>query len=509
MAATPITQHPGPQPRPTAAQGTVQSQTNSVGADGVPTTIIVSATSPLPAGTSNQLVYVQSNNRDGSGNEMFNTLPSKPTAPFNLIAGAVQTSAIDKTSPKDDLNQLLSAIQSSAIAGTVVQQKIQSAIDILEGNPIPNRVYSGFPLLHYNGPNKVGHVTLQPDGSYNVNIHQIWYDNHIESDTALLDVSQALNSPWTATYVIDVLSGGADDFSPFIMYLDHPSLSPPPMPRLPHVAMDATFYPLAEGERFIIKITYPPAIYYNLTYTWGWRIHPPRVQVTERVSKTIPDATGTARDLLWGETSVFGANPRQDNASKLSAISQIGELAPAKRIWQALRNALTATPAQAAALAAEALVSFNDWSDRTRLPRGVQADPNSDVTLFYVNNTIYGNATTFANWSGRGSVFKVTLLNGDHFVHAYVNVDFGGSRGWENQFQSSAGSGGSHTFGRVHWWMNTAMPPNSVTVDPVSADGQTPGRRRVQITLNYDPPQRLKLYQFDPLHHDVAVFSLH
>jgi len=504
-----IAQHPGPQPRPMASKLTVESQTNSIAADGVPTTTIISATSPLPAGTSNQLAYVESNIRDGLGNEMVNTLPSTPTSPFNLIDGAVQTSAIDKTSPKDDLNQLLSNIQSAASKGTVDQQKIQAALDILEGNAIPNRVYSGFALLHYNGPNKVGHVTLQADGTYNVNIHQVWYDNHIESDTALLDVSQALNSPWTATYTIDVLNGGADDFSPFVMYFDHPSMSPPGMPRMPHVAMDATFYPLAEGTRFIIKLKHAPATYYNLTYTWGWRIHPPRVQVTERVSKTAPDATGVARDLLWWETSVFGVNPRQDEASKLFAISQIGELDPAKRIWQALRDARSATPAQAAALAADALISFRDWSDRTHLPRGVQADPNSDVTLFYSNNTIYGNVTTFNNWNGRGSIFKATLLNGDHFVHGYVNVDFGGSRGWENQFQDAGGPGGSHTFGRTHWWMNTAMPLNSVTVDPASADGRTLGQRRVQITLNYDAPERLKLYQFDPLHHDVAVYSLH
>jgi hypothetical protein len=160
-------------------------------------------------------------------------------------------------------------------------------------------------------------------------------------------------------------------------------------------------------------------------------------------------------------------------------------------------------------LAADALISFRDWSDRTHLPRGVQADPNSDVTLFYSNNTMYGNVTTFNNWNGRGSIFKATLLNGDHFVHGYVNVDFGGSRGWENQFQDAGGAGGSHTFGRAHWWMNTAMPLNSVTVAPASADGRTFGQRRVQITLNYDAPERLKLYQFDPLHHDVAVYSLH
>ncbi len=507
-------QHPGPQPRPMASKLTVESQSDTVGPDGVVTTTIVSATSPLAPGTSNQLQYVQSNIFDGLGQQMVNTLPSTPTVPFNLIDGPVLTLPIDKTSPKDDLNQLLSDIQSAASAGFVDQQKIQSALDILEGNPIPNRVYSGFPLLHYNGPNKVGAVTPIRDAAGNtiggnVNIRQIWYDNHIESDTALLDVSQVANVPWTATYTIDVLSGGADDFSPFVMYFDDPSLSPPPMPRLPHVAMDATFYPLSEGTRFIIKLKYAPAKYYNLTYTWGWRIHPPRVQVTEKVSKTAPDSTGVPRDLLWWETSVFGANPRFDQTSKLFAISQIGELAPAKRIWQALRTASGSTPAQVVALISDAMISFRDWSDRTHLPRGVQADPNADLTLFYANNTIYGNVTTFNNFNSRGSIFKATLLNGDHFVHGYVNVDFGGSRGWENQFQASGGAGSSHTFGRVHWWMNTAMPLNSVTVPPASADGTTPGQHRVQITLNYDPPQRLKLYQFDPLHHDVAVYSLH
>jgi hypothetical protein len=93
-------QHPGPQPRPMASKLTVESQTNTVGADGVPVTTIVSATSPLPAGSSNQLPYVQSNIRDGLGNEMVNTLPSTPASPFNLIDGTVQTIAIDKTSQK-------------------------------------------------------------------------------------------------------------------------------------------------------------------------------------------------------------------------------------------------------------------------------------------------------------------------------------------------------------------------------------------------------------------------
>src|SRR5690606_35002451 len=39
------------------------------------------------------------------------------------------------------------------------------------------------------------------------------------------------------------------------------------------------------------------------------------------------------------------------------------------------------------------------------------------------------------DWNVRPYNYKVTVYNGDHFPHGYMNVDFGGSRGWENQFQ--------------------------------------------------------------------------
>lgn len=498
-------QHPQPQPRPAMT-------TQTVSADGL-TTFVLPGTSPLPVGQ-NQLDYVESNIFDGNGVEMANTLPSTPSVPFNLHDGPVLAFPIDKTSPKDDLNQILNTVKAAASHGIVDLQNIQFGLNILEGNPISSRLYSGFALLHYTGPEKVGHVVPIFDASGvliggNVNIHQIWYDNHIESDTSLLDVSAVKTVPWTATYTIDVLNGGADDFSPFVMYFDDPSLSMPGMPPMPNVAMDTSFYPMSDGTRFIIKIKHAPAKYYNLTYTWGWRIHPPRVQATENAAKKVgtkPD--GTPMTLVDWETSVFGLAPRSSRQAQLAAIAKIGDLSPAKRMWQDLTNAQTATPDQIVELMSDALLSFSDWSDRTHLPRGVTADPHADITLFYVNNTIYGNARTFNNWAGRGSLFKATLYNGDYFDHAYINVDFGGSRGWENQFQFTGGAGSSHTFGRVHWWMNTALPLNSIVV-PATPDGVTLGKHFVQITLPYDPPQRLKLYQFDPLHHDVAVYSLH
>ena len=36
-----------------------------------------------------------------------------------------------------------------------------------------------------------------------------------------------------------------------------------------------------------------------------------------------------------------------------------------------------------------------------------------------------------------------------------------------------------------------------------------PGVHRVMIEYNFDPSRRLRFYQFDPLHHDVAIYSIH
>jgi hypothetical protein len=45
-------------------------------------------------------------------------------------------------------------------------------------------------------------------------------------------------------------------------------------------------------------------------------------------------------------------------------------------------------------------------------------------------------------------------------------------------------------------------------VPPVQGDG-TPSQHIVEIEYNFEPSRRLRIYQFDPLHHDVAIYSLH
>lgn len=513
-----------------------------------------------PNGGTNLLPTEYKDVCDSLGNPVPNTTPSTPEHPYNLHPDPV-VSPIDKTSPTDDIEHSLKKLRMGLnLHGQLDKSYIQMIIDILEGNPVANRSYSGFAMLHYTGPNRVKKVTpictgntacqRNPDGTLadpsaviggNVDIHQIWFDNHIESDTALLDPSEVLNVTWTITYSVDVLNKGREDFAPMVMYFDNPAVSPPGMPPMPLTNMDQTFFPMEEGTRTVYQMAMAPGKYWNLTYHWGWRQHPPRVQVTENIRKKMG-----GRSLLEWETRAFGVDPRQNETTKLAAINMIGDLAPAKRMWNALRK-LSAGGSEQATLLAEVERAFDQWKDRTNLPDGVKQDPNADITLFYANNTIYGhmrdmpagtrNQPSFPQWQTRGTRMKVHLVNGDYFDHGYVNVDFGGLRGWENAFQSTQAIGGGgqwFTFGRNYWGMNAGAPfamneqgamiPGTISI-PVAtrpsvgnnaltpnrglAPGVVLGEHDVDIMFNFDPSRRLRFYQFDPFHHDVAVWSVH
>jgi len=542
-------QHPDPQPRPGPSMQTQSS-------DGKTTFVVTPeghfpSSDPFenPPGT-NFLDTVESNMFDGFGVEMPNTLPSTASNPYNLHPEPIVTD-INGTSPTDDLKAAFDQIRDAVGDGdsddssggkkkrrhknnshghhdkkASYQDAVQFAIDILEGNPIPDRVYSGIPMLHYNGPEKVKLVEPIFDGDGNkiggnVNVYQIWFDSHIESDTAFIDPSEVLDVPWTITYTVDTLNRGHDDFAPMVMYFDDPALTQP-NPPLPHVAMDQTFFPMEEGTRTVFEIAMTKGKYYNLTYNWGWRIHPPRVQVSENARKMIQ-----GKSLPQWEVDVFGEAPTSSRKAKRAAISMIGDLSPAKRMWKAMKRLSKkkhSGKGDILKIINRAERAFEDWFDRSRLPDGVELDPNSDVTLFYVNNTIYGqmtgmngkNQADFPKWRTRGTELKVKLYNGDYYPHAYQSVDFGGSRGWENQFHSTIavdGDGPWFTFGRHHWWPNAGAPPWGllITAPPASKIGNHDkvGEHNVHITLNFEPSRRLRIYQFDPTHHDVAIWSFH
>jgi len=528
-------QHPHPQGSPPRSTVTTSGDTTTVSSG----TSLFAPSKPFldPPGT-NFLPTIYTDLFDKAGNYVANTLPSTPTVPYNLIEGDPVVSTVNSASPRDDLARVWDTIEKYVNAGhdpegpvnlPVLLYHIQLGIDILEGNPVPGRAYSGFPVLHYDGPDKVKQVRPihNQKGELiggEVHVHQVWYDIHLESDTAFLDVSLVPNVPWTIVYTVDVLNRGEDDFSPFVMYSDA-SAAPPGMPAPPWAAMDQAFFPMRDGTSTVFRIKMAPGEYYHLVYNWGWRMHPPRAQVMEDAATKVNNIT-----LPQWEINVFGPSPRSSEEAKRKAIAQIGDRAPEKRMWNVLYQAREAARnddiPKLKVLLEEGRSAFFDWTDRTRLPKGVDVDQNTDLTLFYANNTIYGewrdgNLRIYPNWQGRPGRVKVTLINGDYFEHGYAVVDFGGARGWENQFKSSVKVGGSgcwFTFGRVYWYpvlapmgaMGTAPAIPLITVPP--ADPRDPthfGRHEVDITFNFDPSRRLRFYQFDPVHHDEAIFSVH
>lgn len=327
-----------------------------------------------PPGT-NMMPTIWTNAYDSCGKEMPNTLPSTPDpkVPYNLhdgtpiVTNLVKPGNIAK-SPQDDLQQFFTGIlyqaqklnsggmsaSDIATAQKHLQMEIQLAIDILEGNPsFPNsRAYNGLPLLHWDAGSKVKKVIPIKDQNGNViggnvDVHQVWYDTHIESDTAYLDVSAVKTVPWTITYKVDVLNRGHDDFSPYAMYFDDPAHSPPGMPPMPNVSMDQSFYNMEDGTDTIFKIKMAPGKYFNLVYTWGWRAHPPRVQIMENGCKTVPftpppnpmpadyDCTSNSASLVSWERKVFFKDGQPDKAY---ALSKISKYAPAMRMWIALND---------------------------------------------------------------------------------------------------------------------------------------------------------------------------
>ena len=529
----------------------------------------------------NLLPTVYADVNASNGVPIPNTLPSTPEHPYNLHDDPVVQS-INPISPADDLQAIFKAWYRN---GHVSRQNfdpaaLQRGIDILEGNPVPDRVYSGLPMLHYLGPDEVGKVVPiydangNPSGG-NVTVHQVWFGQHIESDTSFIDPSAMLrpgfrNLPFTITYVVDALHRGNDDFAPMEMFFDDPDVIGFAKPL---VMMDATFFPIADGTRTTFVVREPPARFFNLIYTWGWRNHPGRVQVMENALKSAMGKT-----LPQWEIDTFGADPRASDAAKAAAIAMIGDLAPEKRMWAALHTLQTGGFNRK--VMKEYRRAFNQWQQRNKLPDGVPLDPNADFTLFYVNNEIYGQMRDLSRyshhaeldkWHLRGTTVNIKLINGDYFLHGYVSVDFGGLRGWENTFQNTiplGGDGAWFTFGRDYWDMNTPSPalvpaavradsadsastpalaqqrmarseqrpaaqamtmddnhrifrqkeldpdaetwPSKLPPDTLAApNGDVLGEHTVVLNLNYEPSRRLRLYQFDPLHHIEAIWSIH
>jgi len=581
-------------------------------------------------GPSNLLETVFEDVKTSDGTPIPNTLPSTPEDPFNLHPDPTVEPIDNDNAPSDDLETIIKRLKEAVSrreqfntrrtrfpggvgvpadprrgeaekvgpgSGLVPRparrldaEEIQFALDILEGNPV-DRPYSGIGLLNFRGVERLKEV--DPD-TKTVDVKMVWARQNIYSDTMFIDPSNVLDEPWKVRYEIIVTRRGHEDFAPFVMTFDDPALRNGMA--VPNVAFDATFFPMEDSNRYILELDMPPGKFYNLTYHWGWRIHPPRIQAIENARKRAagrPLQAWEAEVFCMEKEQVLDADgniidtkcivgPDDSEEAKLYAIDQIGDLAPAKRMWNGFRalQKIAERPGRRRGIArrivAEIEDAFMDWNNRNKMPSGIKADPDANVTNLFVNNTMYGEIPEikrFAEqrtdeWQTRGQTVNVKLLNGDYFPHMYINIDFGGLRGWENTFHNTLplfAQGPWFTFGRVNWLPNLVNP----VMVPAAEKPANPGRvgrgkgrdyaklpdvaraatsvakaramdraygkpgviaqelifsgdryadkhgqkglgeHEVEINFRFDPAQRLRFYQFDPFHHDVAIWSVH
>jgi len=193
--------HPYPQPRPQASVQETECDGPSCFSKVTTGEGIWPCCDPFSYETypgNNLLPTIYTNAYDFEGREMENTLPSTPDVPYNLHDGDPVVTVINALSPADDLKEIFDDLirQSVEILALEKRQetnfdraeieflegeipkRIRTGIDILEGNEVPNRAYSGLPLLHYKGPEKVKKVEPTHDGAGrvvggNVDVHHL------------------------------------------------------------------------------------------------------------------------------------------------------------------------------------------------------------------------------------------------------------------------------------------------------------------------------------------------
>ncbi|MFQ5708560.1 MAG: hypothetical protein ACE5HO_13975 [bacterium] len=438
-----------------------------------------------------------------TGEEVPNTTPFTYEKRYNLhmdIPGAnalgvrhtpLDSLGLDFTSPEDDLDELLRRILQEADRGFVAEEEIQQAIDILEGNPIPGKAYSGFPLIHYkSGAPKL--KTLDENG--NVEVTQIWYDRDIDSDTYLVEIPEEyMEKPFSVTYHIRLIGSFiADEWAPFEML----KVKGPEGIR----SMDASFYTLVAGQQQDVKIAFPPGKYVAGVYHWGWQYHPDRIQFMAFTHDGVPPFLGL----------------------QASKIEDLSENSPERKIHAALRQALQSDDYEVVQEKVGAVIpELTVMKDREKLPPGFEHNPEeADETLVFMNNEIYGypygrelsgNQFEYA----QGATLRVKVINDDNFRHFVKAFDFGSSR---------------HQFSRSDFGILDRLPVygfdltttgalySQVTgVDAATVEGFSddwamgrPLEPKSSLVINIYLPfdKRRGIYIFDAVSHDNAIWFL-
>ncbi|RMF68548.1 MAG: T9SS C-terminal target domain-containing protein [Calditrichaeota bacterium] len=232
----------------------------------------------------------------------------------------------------------------------------------------------------------------------------------------------------------------------------------PPSVKFPFKGFDAVWTPMNGGEVMKITVSLPPSRLLKGIYTWGWRVHPPRVQFLQPVWEQVNAHTGQVE--LEPEGQSFAFRNRQ------LTIDDIGDAAPEKKMYQVAKAVLAGeSPATIWAWLNEENSgprgTWTEWADlaknQLQLPpeawdilaaEGIRQGEFGSYrfVVVYMNNEMYGDGpdgpTSIQAWA-QGDIFKVKVINLDNHTHYYRQVDFGPRL--NDEIANCCGAG-SHSF---------------------------------------------------------------
>jgi hypothetical protein len=345
----------------------------------------------------------------------------------------------DLGDPESDLGDALDSMGAAAAAGdrTGAANARQLAINILEGNPIARKAYSGMPLLNWNAPAKIKNV---PAGG-NVVVREVRFGETALSDTWLLSFDDP-SQPYTITFRVTELGtqfGGALTPAPLLEQGSSAvgGESQALVPLVPPL--------LATGTNVTNRNTPNGGPEFTRAATQDITVAMPPAGMTDAVlepnlqpgAETLMTLERTTQARLDSARNDFGFSTTSPSAAdKLRAISRIGDGAPEKELWGDLQQLDPNTPGF---LNAAAVVASGDrqlvsaMRMRSGPPAGVPHDPSADVNVAFLNDESY-----LYRGSGalpQGGTLKVSATNADNFTHqvqalALSNASPLGAIGW-------------------------------------------------------------------------------
>lgn len=360
-------------------------------------------------------------------------------------------------SPNDDMKEALDRMSDAAKDEETepMRAAAQELMNILLGQT-RGRIYDGFAMLNYSrGGFRSDHVDgeykmkeLRPTGQtepgldgeprqvWETSVNLLYYDGQIDSDVFLLRIPVEMHRFDIIRIHYTIYSLEREDFSPTAVTRDHR------MPRsvqFPFKGFDATWSPIQSDEVMKITIDYPPNRLLRGVYTWGWRVHPPRIQFLQPVFEHVNAHTGKVELEPQGKS--YAVRNRQ------LSIDDISDAAPEKKMYRVAKAVLDgAAPETVAAWLDEPgegpRGTWDAWADLAQNQRHLPPEawdlleneglsegkfgPYRFVTV-YMNNEMYGegpDGNQIEGWH-QGDRFRVKLINLDRHTHYFRNVDFG------------------------------------------------------------------------------------